>query len=298
MNTTLKHVAERLLVGSGVARVTRRRLRHRTLVLAYHNVLPDDQPLSGDMSLHLPRREFGRQLDILAETHEVVPLHDLSASSRLSGRPRAVITIDDAYEGALTCGVDELVARGMPATIFVSPALLGSVTWWDILAEQGGGAVPGDRRREALHALGGQTRTILGAAHVDQRESTTTRLPRIGTESQLLEAAARRGITLGSHSWSHPNLSSLSPSDLELELARPLQWLQSRFRTVVPWLSYPYGLFNDTVQNAAERTGYSGAFRIDGGWVADPAVSRYAIPRLNVPAGVSRDGFRLRLSGL
>ncbi len=299
VNTALKHVAESVLIGSGVARFARRRLRQRTLVLAYHNVLSDGDPRTGDLSLHLPQREFARQLEILAQSHDVVSIDALSDATWRSERPRVIITFDDAYAGALTCGVEELVKRGMPATIFVSPGLLGSVPWWDILAEQSGGVVADDARRHALDVLGGQATAILkGGQPGSHKPASLSWLAQVGTESQLSEAASRPGITIASHTWSHPNLCALRGPALESELSRPLEWLQSRFGRVVPWLSYPYGLFTDTVESAAERSGYLGAFRIDGGWIPQSGVTQYAIPRLNVPAGLSVNGFRLRLAGL
>lgn len=299
MNTAFKLVAERVLVGSGIARLGRRRLRDRVLVLAYHNVLPDGQPRSGDRSLHLSRHDFARQLDVLTQTHDVVPLAALSNLTEPSQRPRVIVTFDDAYEGAIGCGVDELVERRMPATIFVSPALLGGVTWWDILAENSGGVVPEGLRHEALHTLGGRAEAILATARSGARVGAAKApLAPIGTELQLSRAASRPGITIASHTWSHPNLSSLRGPALDAELSRPLQWLRSRFPTVVPWLSYPYGLFSETVQRAAEASGYQGAFRIDGGWIPRGTFHRYAIPRLNIPAGLSTNGFRLRLAGL
>lgn len=299
MNSAFKHAAEGVLVASGVARFGRRRLRGRTLVLAYHNVLPDAHRPTGDRSLHLPRREFARQLDHLAESHDVVSIAALSEGSHSAERPRVIITFDDAYAGALTCGVDELVQRGMPATIFVSPALLGSVPWWDILAERWGGTVPDDFRRHALEALGGRAEAILDEqAPPAQVSRSGGRLEKIGTESQLSGAGSRPGISIGSHTWSHPNLCSLRGGALEAELARPMEWLQSRFPRFVSCLSYPYGLFTDAVETAARRSGYLRAFRIDGGWIPRAGFSSYAIPRLNIPAGLSINGFHLRLAGL
>ena len=298
MNARLKHLAERALVTSRIASLARNRVRARTLVLAYHNVVPDGEAAVGDLSLHLPRREFARQLDALAETHDVVSITELPEPGT-SKRPRVVITFDDAYAGALTCAVDELVERGMPATIFVAPGLLGSVTWWDILAARSGGVIPDDVRRRALGVLGGSAKKILDGDHsIPPALRPAGVSARIGTESQLLEAAGRPGITIGSHTWSHPNLSTLDDESLDAELARPREWLQGRFRRVVPWVSYPYGSFTDSVEHAAERAGYRGAFRIDGGWVPTAAGDVFAIPRLNIPAGLSLNGFQLRLAGL
>jgi peptidoglycan/xylan/chitin deacetylase (PgdA/CDA1 family) len=299
VNPVLKHFAERALIGSGVASLASKRFRRRTLVLAYHNVLPDGASPSGDASLHLPRREFAQQLDVLRQSHEVVSIEELSRSSPPTRRPRVVITFDDAYAGVLTAGVDELVKRGLPATIFVAPALLGSVPWWDTLAEAARGGVPDEIRQHALDKLRGDAAAILkSAGSLSAVSKSASTLPRIATDSQLAQLASMPDITLGSHSWSHPNLCAFTGAELEAELVRPLQWLRSRFAAVVPWLTYPYGLFNETVQQAAANAGYIGAFRIDGGWMPSSLPLSYAIPRLNIPSGLSIDGFRLRLAGL
>lgn len=299
MRRELKRLAERTLVRSGAERFARRNRRDRTLILAYHNVLPDGEPRSGNSNLHLPQQEFARQLDILAETHEVVPIEAILGESSPSGRPRVVITFDDAYQGALTAGVDELVRRGMPATVFVAPGLVASVPWWDMLADRTDGVVPDETQRTALEELGGNTEAVLRWDKMNSGGSRPMeRLPRIGTETELANAASSNGITLGSHSWSHPNLCTLTGTGLDTELIRPLQWLRSRFASVVPWLSFPYGLYSDPVQKAAAKAGYRGALRIDGGWVPRSSRSAYAFPRVNIPFGLSIDGFRLRLAGL
>lgn len=274
-------------------------MRQRTLVLAYHNIWPDGTPLSGEHSLHLSRSEFARQLDHLAKSHDVVSIEHFLQRANDNDRPRVVITFDDAYEGALTAGIDELIAREMPATIFVSPGLLDTVTWWDVLAERWGGEIPQNVRLRALHEQGGKGETIL-ADHQSSRseERSISSLPKIGSESQLSRAGARPGISIGSHTWSHPNLCALDDPGLETELTRSLQWLRARFPRTVSWISYPYGLFDSRVEGAASRTGYEGAFRIDGGWISGLPSRLGAVPRLNIPSGLSVDGFRLRLAGL
>jgi poly-beta-1,6-N-acetyl-D-glucosamine N-deacetylase len=298
VNPALKHFAERALIGCGVERFASRRVRGRTLVLAYHNVVPEGDRASGDSSLHLTQRDFARQLDTLARSHDVIPIEEIMSDTPASYRPRVVITFDDAYAGAVSVGIAELTKRGMPATIFVTPALLESVPWWDILA-QADGTVPDALRRRALDDMRGEGEAILRSAHATSPvPGSASALPRIATESQLTAIASSPGITLGSHTWSHPNLCAQTDTELEAELLRPLAWLRSRFASVVPWVSYPYGRFNEAVQRAAAKAGYRGAFRIDGGWLPGRARQPYAIPRLNIPSGLSIDGFRLRLAGL
>ena len=77
MLKVVKSTAEVALCRSGLTRAARRRLGDATVVLAYHNVVPDGETVRGDRSLHLPRREFARQLDLIRRTHEVVPLESL-----------------------------------------------------------------------------------------------------------------------------------------------------------------------------------------------------------------------------
>lgn len=299
MNAALKHLAEGVLVRSGVERFVRRTRRGRTVVLAYHNVLPNGEAPSGDKNLHLAQRDFSRQLDVVAETHDVISIEALGHLPPPSSRPRVVITFDDAYAGALTVGVEELVKRGMPATIFVAPGLIDSVSWWDSLAEHTQGVIDGDLRRYVLESLGGNADSVLRWTNSKfEVSSSKLNLPRIGTMTQLADAASQREFTIGSHTWSHPNLCALADADLGAELSRSDRWLRSRFSSVVPWLSYPYGLYNESVTRAIASAGYLGAFRIDGGWLQRSlSLPSYALPRLNIPSGLSLNGFRLRLAG-
>ena len=84
------------------------------------------------------------------------------------------------------------------------------------------------------------------------------------------------------------------------ELTSSLEWLHAWFpETTIPWLSYPYGFWSESVSEIAAEAGYAAAVRVEGGWVASGgAPSPYAIPRLNVPFGMSVNGLSLRLAGI
>lgn len=296
MRHWLKRAIEKTLAQPVLLSVLQKRVADDVVILAYHNIVPSgDSPSAGDASLHLEQQVFARQLDWLRETRAVIPLSAILDPPTSRSRPRVAITFDDAYEGALTVGVEELVRRGLPATIFVSPGLIGQQTWWDFLGARS--LLSEDSRRFALDELRGDREAVLSWA---QRLGTPQGSSfRIGAEAQVLAAATRPGITLGSHTWSHLNLCSLTLSEIEAELTRPLEWLTARLGKQNWALSYPYGMHSEQVERAAEAAGYVSAFRVDGGALrrVRPG-SRYALPRLNIPAGLSLDGFRLRLAGL
>ena len=300
MNSRVKRWAERFLLSTGVAGAAQRRLpRSAVLVLAYHDVVTEGQDAVGDSSLHLSRRRFAEQLELLGDTFDIVSLADAMNSTTTPGRPRVAITFDDAYDGTLGAALEELAKRDLPGTIFVAPALLGNTAWWDELANPAGGGVPVVARDHALWMLGGRNKQVMAWARDELANRGPRHTPRIGSVDQLDRAASMPRITLAAHTWSHVNLCAIPPAERALELSRPLSWLAERYEHTLPMMSYPYGLYSQAVAGAVRDAGYERAFRVDGGWVRDPAnVDPHAIPRYNVPAGLSLDGFRLRLAGI
>jgi len=294
MRRVLRNLLEELLNSAIPTWLIRRHARGQTLILAYHNIVPPAAPPRGDLSLHLSSAAFAQQLELIANSCDVIPLAAALEPAR-SRRPRIAITFDDAYRGAVTLGTRELVKRRLPATIFVAPAFVGGgAFWWDELPPTGT-SMPAVDRTFALQRLQGKDHAIRGwaDAHLIPTVPAESAL-RGASESELADAIGSGLVTLGSHSWSHPNLATLPEPDLAEELTRPLDWLRSRFQAVVPWLSYPYGRSSPLVEHVARATGYVAGLRIEGGWVRHPERRPYEIPRLNVPAGISGPGFSLR----
>lgn len=298
----VKTIVEGTLVGSGLPAVSRARRRGDSLVLAFHNIIPDGESAVGDASLHIRQQAFARLLDSVLETHDVVPLAATLERADGRRRPRIAITFDDAYVGAVTAGVREVVRRGLPATIFVPPGFVGGETfWWDEVADAAAGVVPAEIREHCLWKLQGDTILVRRwAAENRIRRNVLPEHQRCASEAQLHDATSQPGIMLANHTWSHVNLAAVDSARLETELLRPMDWLRERFDRVLPWLTYPYGLFTPQVERATEQAGQVAAMRVDGGWFGplDAGQDRYHLPRLNIPAGVSLRGFKLRTSGV
>lgn len=299
MKADLRRSAEWLLARSSGPLRLRRGWLGQTLLLAYHNIVPNGEEVVGERSLHLSQRSFADQLDALTRTHEIVSIESLVDGRPRSRKPRAVITFDDAYRGAVRAGVSELAKRGLPGTIFVAPGFVPNGSfWWDRLAGPQG-MVAEDVRTTAMKQMRGIDSEIRKRAvdtHVQENALPVHALA--ATLDELKETAAIPGITLGSHSWAHPNLAELTTAEVETELRESLDWIRAHFSNVVPWLSYPYGLFTPEVERVAERVGYAGAVTISGGWLKPDHERRFAVPRLNVPSGVTLSGFSLRSCGI
>jgi len=319
----LKAVLEVGLVGSGIAALRLARLPRHSLVLAYHNVVPDDCPLG---TLHLARGTFAEQIEQLLRTCSIVPLEEiftprelaalqaLRGTTVVSARHVAewlrtnripegsflLLTFDDGYRGAVTVGVAELARRGVPATLFIAPGFVGNGPyWWDSVTTHDGRDVDGELRDHAIRELRGEDRRVRRWARdcgLDTRVVPDYAL--VASEEELRRAVRHPGITLASHTWSHRNLARLTGAELREELTRPLEWLRQRFTAVIPWLSYPYGVGVRATEVAAVAAGYRAAVSLGNPWRSPDPGRAYAIPRLNVPSGLSLNGFALRTSGL
>lgn len=297
----LKRTIEGFATASGLASLLARRVRGRRLILAYHNVVPPGERAWGETALHVPAARFEEHLAEIGVRCSVVPLDELLAGAGApADRPIVAITFDDGYVGALEAGADALARAGLPATFFVNPGLCGEDGfWWDRLAAPKGGTIPDAVRNHCLAGLRGEQRRVLdwapGAGHPTPEAPAHAR----PASAEGLRAAARApGTTLASHTWSHPNLARLAPAERAEELERAAQWLGEAVERPGAWLSYPYGLYSEHVRGDAARAGLAAALRVEGGWLPPNGGDAFAVPRLNVPAGLSADGLALRLAGV
>ena len=298
MHALVKRPLELAISSRRVGRMTRHRVRGKRLILAYHGIIPDGEAPAGEPGLFVTQRDFAMQLDVLAAEADVVALERIDEAD--DGRPRVAITIDDAYRGAVTVGMRELAARSLPATIFVAPARLNNhVFWWDALL-YGSGRLNERLRDHALHELGGadeRVRAWAARAGITARDELPA-YAQTATPTELAAAVRFHGITLGSHTWSHPNLASLGIVEIATELRRSREWLRREFgEKAIDWLAYPYGLESVQARAAAAEASYAGALCIGGGWHRAADVSPFARPRFNMGAGLSVAGLRMRLQG-
>lgn len=294
-----KSLVEKALRATG-APTRARSLRHRdTLILCYHNIVPTGLTAVGDISLHLPQQMFARQLDLLTRSYDVVPLENaLDPVPVTRSRPRVVITFDDACAGALTAGTDELVQRGLPATFFVTPGMIGAGPyWWDAIRDASGQALQGAARDFILETLQGRNEPAREWAVSKGYTLADVPAHQLAGSETLLQNAVANGMTVASHTWSHPNLAALDEDDCRTELSSARDWLASRFPGFLPWLAYPYGLLSPAVERTVAQSGCTCAVRVEGGWM-NGAAEPYRIPRLNVGSGLSLEGFDIRVSGI
>lgn len=293
-----KHLVERTLAWAPIRQRLARVPADGVLVLAYHNVVTGNEREYGDASLHLPVDSFEQHCEVLASHAEVVALGAARSESR---RPRVAITFDDAYVGAVLNALPMLARRRWPVTVFVSPGMLGGQAfWWDSLIHNGRRSLPDEFRARALVEGGGRGPDVMAMAIADGLSCAPPPAEAMTASEEQLREALRENplLSLGAHTWSHVCLSAVGRAEADREIGASVDWTRGFGSQGISELAYPYGAHSAEVEAIAAAAGSRRSYRVDGGWSHPGRDPQQAVPRLNVPAGLSAAGLSLRLHGI
>ena len=91
----------------------------------------------------------------------------------------------------------------------------------------------------------------------------------------------QRGCSFHSHTRSHASLPTLDDADLAEQLAGSRSALSQLLEQEVSYLAYPFGHFDERVEEAARASGYRAAFSTQSGFNR-PGEGRFRIRRLDI----------------
>ena len=199
---------------------------------------------AGSSPLHTTPSVFAAQMEWLRARARVMPIEEV-VSALLERRPlpprSVVLTFDDGFEDFHSNAAPLLLRLGFAATVFLPVDFCGRSSAW-----------PGQPAWV-------QTKPLMSWAQIHE--------------------LASRGIQFGSHSRTHPDLTTLSPEKLEAELVESAQEIKIRAGSVARFFCYPYGQWNANVRDAVRRH-YQGACSTGVGQVA-PDADPFALPRVD-----------------
>lgn len=248
-----------------------------------------------------PRRDaarLARQLRMVALFFEVVPLAALTEPSRRGPR-RVALTFDDGLRSNVEVAYPILRALGLPATFFVCPGLVERAAWlWNHEARRRLYGLRSEALAELAAALGAPPEVLafvrwMKTLPLAERRAVEAAV-RAATPRWRPSAAERedydvagwdelkrldpRIVTIGSHTLTHPILTSLSGDELEVEIAGSRAALEAELDRPVADFCYPNGTLDDAVVAMARRH-YGRAVEADGGSLRGD-VDPYRLPRI------------------
>jgi peptidoglycan/xylan/chitin deacetylase (PgdA/CDA1 family) len=241
-------------------------------------------------------RALARQLRALALFFDVVPLAALSTARRR--RRRLALTFDDGLRSNVKVAYPALRALGVPATFFVCPGLIERGRWlWNHEARERLRGLPAPGLAELAAALGAprereafiewmKTLALAERRRVEAaiRAATPRFQPSAAQREEFdlagwdeLKRLDPRVVAIGSHTMTHPILTSLSAEETDAELGESRAALERELGRPVPDFCYPNGSVDDAVVEKARRH-YGRAVLAGGGAVRGP-VDPHRLPR-------------------
>lgn len=329
-------LAQKALYGSlrysGANAVCRHLERDKLLVVIYHDILTpgfdEDHPVFG-VSVRID--VFASQMEYIRARYNVVSLTQvlqwLSGTGELPQRP-VLITFDDGHRNNFTNAVPILSNMGMSAVFFVVADMLGkcSPAWYEEIYMR----IMASRRPSvelldcSVHPLGDTLSRVkacdaffdlcrkLGANEQQEQLARLTAslepapdFPHYRERFDFLRDDDLRylvehGFHIGSHSLSHPILSTLTDECAEREIEESRRNLIAIVGSSVDAFAYPFGDWNfDYQQRDAElvkRAGYSVGFAGNSGFVSR-ATDRFNLPRVGIGLKSGPMQFECRISG-
>lgn len=175
-----------------------------------------------------------------------------------AGSRERFLTFDDGYENAFINGKRVFAESGCKIIFFLVSGKIGGVNEWDKSGELAG-------------------KPLLNWDQIKELQSL--------------------GISFGSHSLTHADLTKLGDGELERETKESKRILEEKLGCAIDGFAYPFGYFNERVISAVRNAGYKWAVTTSDsiweGW-GNP----YRMRRINI-SGVDPDWLiTAKVSGL
>jgi peptidoglycan/xylan/chitin deacetylase (PgdA/CDA1 family) len=275
----------------------------RARILAFHGT-----PARRARQLKSLLRYLKKRFDIVSL--QALASHIATGNWRQPGR--LALTFDDGLKSNVEVAYPILRELSIPATFFVCPGLVEERRWlWNHEARQRlmrldahalvqlaasfGCAPDPERMVQHLKSLDLESRRL---AEEEIRSATPGFTPTAEERGQFdvaqwpeLRALDPRIVTLGSHTLSHPILTSLPEEELEREVGESRRLLEERTRRPVTMFAYPNGDFDRGARDCVRRH-YAAAVSVQGESVAPP-VDLHALSRIATTWNPLRTAFAL-----
>jgi len=331
----LRRVTAGTLSGLRLTPLVARACGGRAAILAYHRVL---DPALHDADLVEPgmfvnRDTFAGHIELLGRKYRVVPLETL-VRQLLTGeeipRRTVVLTFDDGWLDTYQVAYPLLKRAGLPATVFVPTALVGTRHrfWFSRAAEaaaeiwhRADSLLPVNPLGETFFVASLLARRLSRPAFLtavletlkeftpDKRESTIVKLIELGelrphTRRELVDWDELRRMVadifeVGSHTARHVILTEIDAAMAKVELEESLRTIAEQIGKPATSLCYPNGNHDEGVRRLAHTCGFACALSTSPGF-ADSPLDLHALPRLGVHQDVAPNpsGLELLLSGV
>jgi peptidoglycan/xylan/chitin deacetylase (PgdA/CDA1 family) len=292
-------------------------------ILTYHRVADlDETSCLNPRSISATPSVFSVQMKYLARYYNVVSMDDVfkAVQEGVQLPKRAVlITFDDGYYDFADIAWPILKRQGLTATVFVPTAYPDQPQlsfWWDRLYRSFMsfpetffrssliGSLPLETSQDRLTSIKKLQNYLKTLPH----EQATQLIDDLCSELQdsrncqkstmgwkELRRLAKEGVTLGSHTRTHPILTQVSPEKVREEVRGSIEDLKREIGYAQPIFCYPNGNYNDQIMGILKEEGILLAFTGKDGHNKLDHENLLCLRRASIGKRTSPFIFRLRL---
>ncbi|GMR16734.1 MAG: hypothetical protein BMS9Abin31_1106 [Gammaproteobacteria bacterium] len=230
----------------------------RTIILMYHII--DNPRDASEEKYCCGVKNFEQQMQYLRQS-EYSPISldsyisSLRSKSQIPDKP-IIITFDDGFEDFYRNAVPVAQKHDIPLTLFMVAKGIGGTNKW-------------------MHQRGKPKRNLL-----NQKE---------------LLACAKAGVTIGSHTLSHPRLTEVDDKTANNEIKLSKLHLQDVLGQEVKHFAYPYGLYDPEQLKIVEEAGYESACSTRSGFNRNN-INLFELHRIEVYGSDSLWHFKQKLT--
>lgn len=264
--------------------------RNRLIVLAYHDIK--------DVFL------FERHLQLIRRYYHPVRIEELEGLLS-NGQPlpqyAVLVTLDDGDSTLKKNGAYLMNKYHIPAVAFV---ISGNIQrrekfWWriieDYFVQKGQGFKAA--RKEVKRLKGRSNRERINVLKRIGEEYPALLMDQDALTKSDLNALVAAGITIGSHTASHPILNRCTPEELDYEFRESKAFFVNFGLKTFRYFAYPNGDYNASLIPLLEQYGIAFAFTFDHR-INKKIIPRFMISRIRVNSTDSLPEFKIRIAGI
>jgi peptidoglycan/xylan/chitin deacetylase (PgdA/CDA1 family) len=318
----------------GAYKYFRYRNRDKPIVLTYHGILPEisADELNYEFRNFVTVRQFEDQIRFLLKKYKPLRVSDFYNGNNSKLNRGFLITFDDGFRNNYSYALPILQKYGLEGVFFITTNFIGSREF--LWTEQVTRLIQKTQKKSLEVDLGEigrgfQLPTIPDKEHASQEIRNYLKLQPPSVRNKILEEMktqlddveltideeneerylfmnweevkemSKRGQIIGSHTHTHPMLSTLGEEESLEELRLSKEAVENHTNEPCDVMSYPNGEKSDysSIQKEQLRTlGYKCAFTQVSPFV-DYQTDRYELNRYNISLKMERYIFEAKISG-